>query len=157
MTVNRKNMQLGQANENLKNANSAVEQKRMEADQKRQIAEDAVRAANDQNLRLVRAEGDMMEILEGRLRHVPELQDVREQILGTAVKNLNESAGLMVHLQERNVMWEPKDQQNNFRTLARASQRMGELCLSENRIGDAMEQFRRMDCARRTARIGQPG
>jgi tetratricopeptide (TPR) repeat protein len=145
VTVNRKNQALGQFNKDLKEANDTAEARRVLAEQKKQTAEAAARAANDQNVKLVTAEVAMMDLMEGRLRHVPELQDVRGQVLETALKNLDEAARAMADLQKRDIRWDPEDEKNNLRSLARASQRMGEHCLSNNRIVDAMEQYRRMD------------
>jgi len=145
VTVSHKNDALGAANVALKEANGRAEEKRLEAVQKQQIAEAAARAANDQNLSLVDAEVEMIQLLEGRLRHVPELQDVRGQVLDRAVKNLDGAARVMTDLQHRDVRWDPNDEERNLRSLARARQRMGELSLSLNRFGEAMEQFRLSD------------
>ena len=144
LTVNRKNHELGQFNKDLKDANDKAEARRVLAEQKQLTAEAAARAASDQNVRLVTAESDMMDLVEGRLRHAPDLQDVREQVLGTALKNLDEAAISMADLKKRDIRRDPEEEKNNLRSLARASQRMGEHCLSNNRIGDAMKQYRRM-------------
>ena len=144
VTVSQKNHELGQFNKDLKDANDKAEARRVLAEQKQLTAEAAARAASDQNVRLVTAESDMMDLVEGRLRHVPDLQDVREQVLGTALKNLDEAAISMADLKKRDIRRDPEEEKNNLRSLARASQRMGEHCLSNNRIGDAMKQYRRM-------------
>jgi eukaryotic-like serine/threonine-protein kinase len=145
VTVNQKNLALGEANENLKMAKDEADSGRHDAEQKQKLAEAAALAASEQNRSIVGAEVEMMDLLEGRLRHVPELQDVRGQVLDTALKNLDSAAQAMDDLKKRNIVWDPKDEENNLRTLARASQRMGENCLSQNRITDAMVQYRRMD------------
>jgi len=157
VTVNRKNLALGQANENLKKANDEADARRRDAEQKQQIAEAAALAASDQNVSLVTAEGEMMDVTEGRLRHVPELQDVREKVLDTALKNLDGAAGAMDDLEQRGVQLDKKDKERNLRSLARASQRMGEHCLSQNRFGDAMKQYRRMDSIVEKLAAASPG
>jgi len=145
VTENRQNQALHQVNVSLKEANGRAETRRLEAEQKQKLAEAAARAANEQNLSLVGAEVEMIDLLEGRLRHVPELQDVRGQVLDRAVKNLDGAARMMSDLQHRDVPWDPKDEERNLRSVARARQRMGELSLSLNRIGEAMEQFQLAD------------
>jgi len=154
---NRKNRALNQVNASLNEANGRAEARRVEAVQKQQIAEAAARAANEQNLSLVDAEAEMIQLLEGRLRHVPELQDVRGQVLDRAVKNLDGAARLMTDLQHRDIPWDPKDEKRNLRSLARARQRLGELSLSLNRFGEAMEQFRLSDAIVDKLAAADPG
>ena len=82
--------------------------------------------------------------MEHRLRYVPEVQDVREKMLSDATKNLDASIRAMTSL--RSVIgWAPEDEENNWRTLARARQRLGVFHLSRNRFTEALEQFRLMD------------
>jgi len=66
---------------------------------------------------------------------------VREQILDKAIKRLEAGARTMTDL-SRDAEWDAKDEGHNWRTLARARQGLGQVNLSRNQSGDAMEQFR---------------
>jgi serine/threonine protein kinase/tetratricopeptide (TPR) repeat protein len=145
MTVSRTNQALATANAGLEKAKTLAESRRIEAENKQKVAEAAVLVSNAQNLQLVDANVDMIELLEGRLRHAPDLQDVRQQYLDKSAKSLDMAAQMMADSTKRDVRWDWKEEERNLRSLARASQRLGELYLSENRITDAMDQYRRMD------------
>ncbi len=98
----------------------------------------------------------MIQLLEQRLRHVPALQDVREQVLDNAIKNLDAAAKAMTDLR-RDIGWDPKSEDLNWRSLARAHQRLGELRLSQGRFKDAMEQFQQMEAIIATLAASKPG
>ena len=161
--MSRKNEQLREANVALGDANVQVEAKRREADEQRQeaerkrkLAEAAAHAANEQNRSAIDAEVAMIQLLEQRLRHVPALQDVREQVLDNATKNLDAAAKAMTDLR-RDIGWDPKSEDLNWRSLARAHQRLGELRLSQGRFKDAMEQFQEMEAIIATLAASKPG
>jgi eukaryotic-like serine/threonine-protein kinase len=162
VTVSRRNEQLRVANVALVDANARAEAKQreaeeqhLEADRKRKLAEAAARAANEQNRVAVDAEIDMITLLEQRLRHVPALQDVREKMLDDAVKNLDAAAQAMTDLR-RDIGWDPKNEDLNWRSLARARQRLGESRLAQGRFKDAMEQFQRMEAIVATLAASKP-
>jgi serine/threonine-protein kinase len=134
---------LSKANIALNAANATAEERRLEAERKQKLAEAAARAANVQNRSAVDAQVELIQLLEGKLRHEPALQDVRGEVLDMAVNGLEISARAMTNLRQ-DVGWDPKDEERNWRSLARAYQRMGELSLSRNRFGDAMKQFAQM-------------
>ena len=45
----------------------------------------------------------------------------------------------------RDVDWDPKDEENNWRSLARAYQAQAVVSLSRNQFADAMEQYRQAE------------
>ncbi len=140
-----------QHNQILRATNTALAEAKKLADEqksiavgKQKLAEDAARAANEQNRNAVDTEVAWIDALEHKLRHVPDIQDVREQMLTDATTNLDNSVRAMTGL--RSVIgWDPKDEEKNWRSLARARQRLGEFSLSLNRFSDAMKHFRSMD------------
>jgi serine/threonine-protein kinase len=137
------NAALGKANIALHAANEKAEERRREAENKQKLAEAAARAANEQNRGIVDAQVDLIELLEGKLRYEPKLQDVRGQMLDKAVNGLEISARTMTDLR-RDVGWDPKDEERNWRSLARAYKQIGELSLERTRFADAMRQFGQM-------------
>ena len=107
-------------NQTLKNTNVALGKAKNLAETRQKIAEDAARAANAQNRNAVETETEWINVMEHRLRYVPEIQDVREKMLSDATRNLDESIRAMTSL--RTVIgWPPKDEETNWRTLARAA------------------------------------
>ena len=92
---------------------------RQEAERKRKLAETAAHAANEQNRSTIDAQVALISLMETRLRHVPALQDVREKILDDTAKSLNDSAQAMTDLR-RDIGWDPKNEDLNWRSLARA-------------------------------------
>jgi tetratricopeptide (TPR) repeat protein/tRNA A-37 threonylcarbamoyl transferase component Bud32 len=144
LIVNRKNQDLKQANVALIDANTRAENRRQEAERRRVLAENAARAANEQNRSAVDAQVELIQLLEGTLRFVPELQDVRREILAKTAKNLDGAARAMTTLRQ-DIGWDPKDEIHNWRSLARAHQRLGDLSLSLNQFADAMNQFSHME------------
>jgi eukaryotic-like serine/threonine-protein kinase len=156
LTVNRKNQALENANVALGAARNKAEERRLEAETKQKLAEKAARAANQQNRSAVDAEVELIGLLENKLRYVPALQDVREQMLERATKNLDAAARAMTDLR-RDIGWNPEDEGHNWRSLARAHQRLGDLSLSLNRFKDAMERLRRAEAILETLAAANPG
>ena len=133
-----------------------ADEQRQEADSKRKLAETAAHAANEQNRSAIDAEVAMIDLLEKRLRHVPALQDVREQVLDSAVKNLDAAAKAMADLR-RDIGWDPKNEDLNWRSLAQAHQRLGNSRLAQGRFKEAMEQFQQMETIIATLAAAKPG
>jgi eukaryotic-like serine/threonine-protein kinase len=129
---------------NLGRANTLAEQKRREAETKEKIAVVAARAANAQNRGAVDANIEMISLLQRQLRHVPVLQDKREQLLDKASGRLEEAARTMTELR-RDVNWAPEDEEHNWRSLARANQAQGNLSLSRNQTKEAMAHLRQAE------------
>jgi eukaryotic-like serine/threonine-protein kinase len=132
-------------------ANKAAEDGRAEAEKKQRLAEDAqkraikaARAANDRSRDVALAQRDLIALLDEKLQFLPELQDVRGETLAKAKASLEASIQAMTELR-REVEWAPKDEELNWRTLAGAHQRLGELALSQNRIDEAIAQFRELN------------
>jgi eukaryotic-like serine/threonine-protein kinase len=139
-----KNQALYLTNIALEKAKETADLQRTVAVTKQKIAEQAARAANKQNQQVVETEVSWINVMEHKLRYVPEVQDVREQMLADATKTLDNSIRMMTSLREV-VGWDAKDEENNWRTLARARQRLGDFNLSRNRFTEALAQFRLMD------------
>jgi len=154
--VNRKRQELVVTNFHLTVANATAEERRREAEAKQALAEAAGRAANRQNRVAVDAEVDLIVLLEDTLRHVPALQEVRGQVLDKVIPGLEAEVRAMTEL-GRDVPWDPKDEEHNWRSLARARQRLGELSLSRNRFQDTMEQFRQVDAIVTRLAAADPG
>ena len=114
------------------------------AEKKEKIAVAAARAANLQNRNAVDAHVEMILLLQRELRHVPVLQDRREQLLDTASTRLEAAARAMDELR-RDVDWAPEDEEHNWRSLARAHQAQGNLSKDRNQIPSAMAQFRQAE------------
>ena len=147
---------IGQKNQALNATNVALIEAKSRAESKQKLAEDAAQAANEQNRNAVDTEVSWIGILEDKLRYVPDLEEVREQMLTGAIKNLDNSVRAMTSL--RNVIgWDPKDEEKNWRSLARARQRLGDVSLRLNRITAAMEQYRLMDQLIETQAKANPG
>ncbi len=142
--ISQKNQTLELTNTALAKAKEIADEQTKVAVAKQKAAEEAAKAANKQNQHVVETEVAWINVMEHKLRHVPEVQDVREQMLADATRTLDESIRAMTGLREV-VGWDPKDEENNWRTLARARQRLGDFNLSRNRFTDALEQFRLMD------------
>jgi eukaryotic-like serine/threonine-protein kinase len=121
----------------LRAANAVAEDKRTKA-----VA--AARAANEGNRIAVEAAVDMIVLLRRKLRDVPAIQDVREQTVDTAIKRLSAAAKAMTDLR-RAVDWGPKDEETNWRSLAKAYQAQAVVSLSRNKFADAMEHFRQAE------------
>ena len=65
-------------------------------------------------------------------------------MLDKAIARLKAAAEAMTDLR-RDVEWDPKDEENNWRSLARAYQAQATVSLSRNKFADAMEQFRQAE------------
>jgi eukaryotic-like serine/threonine-protein kinase len=146
----------GHKNQALYEANLKAENRRNDAETKRKLAETAARAANVQNRSAVDAWAELIVQLEGNLRHVAALEGVREQMLEKASKNLEAAARAMTDLRH-DIGWGPTDEERNWRSLATARQRLGQLRQSQGRLKDAMEQFRQMDAIVQTLAAAAPG
>ena len=90
------------------------------------------------------AEVELIILLRGKLRDVPAIQNVREQMFDKAIGRLTAAAQAMTNLR-RDVEWDPKDEEKNWRSLARAYQAQASVSLSRNKFADAMEQFRQAE------------
>ena len=87
---------------------------------------------------------ELIVLLERKLRFVPAIQDVREQILDKASERLEAAARAMTELR-RVVKWAPEDEEHNWRSLARAHTTRGRLSLSRNQLPAAMAEFRQAE------------
>ena len=121
----------------LKSANTVAEEKRAQA-----VA--AVGAANEGNRNAVDAAVELIVLFTRTLRDVPAIQNVREQTLDTTIGRLSAVAQAMI-AQRGYVEWGPRDEENNWRSLARAYQAQAAVSLSRNKFADAMEQFRQVE------------
>ena len=110
---------VGGKNTALEKANAVAVEKRDEAEQKQELAVAAARAANEQNRDLVDAQIELVRLLDGKLRDVPAIQGEREEIHDRAIRRLKATAQAMTRLR-RDVDWDPKDKEKNWRSLARA-------------------------------------
>ncbi len=128
----------------LARANTKAEEKRHEAEHEREVAVTAARAANQQNGIAVDSQVKLVRLFDGKLRDVPAFQNDREQILDDLIKGLKTTAQAMIDLR-RDVKWDSKDEENNWRSLARAHQAQARVSLSRNKVSDAMEEFRQME------------
>ncbi len=138
------NAALGEANVALGIAKNQAEERRKEAEAKQKLAERAAWTANEQNRKSVEAEMALLSSLEDKLRYVPALEDLRKEVLDGTIANLDAAAQAMTSLR-KDIGWDPKAEDNNWRSLARAHQRLAELSLTHNRFKDAMDQLKRMD------------
>ena len=137
------NKAVGKANVALGIAKNEAEERRKEAESKQKLAERAAWTANEQNRKSVEAEMALLSSLEDKLRYVPALEDLRKEVLDRTIANLDDAAQAMTGLR-KDIGWDPKAEDNNWRSLARAHQRLAELSLTNNRFKDAMEQLKRM-------------
>jgi serine/threonine-protein kinase len=142
--VNHKNQALTLANIAMKQANSVAEERRLEAVRKQDIAETAARAANQQNRSVVDAQVELIDLLEEKLKFVPALQDTRVKTLEKVTKSLDAAAQSMTDLR-RHVPWDPKDEERNWLSLARAHQKLGQQDLAGNRFDAAIDQLRQTE------------
>ena len=138
------NKALGSANTALGIAKNQAEDRRKEAEAKQKLAERAAWAANEQNRKSVEAEMQLLSRLEDELRYVPALENLRKDVLDRTISNLDDAANAMTSLR-KDIGWDPTAEDNNWRSLARAHQRLAELSLTQNRYKEAMEQLKRMD------------
>jgi serine/threonine-protein kinase len=144
VTLGEKNRELGETNVALGKANKDLIAAGAEVEAKRKLAVAAGQAAIKQNRSVVDAQREMIDLLEDKLRYEPNLQPVREKLLDLATRTLESAADTMTALRSE-IGWLPADEELNWRTVARAHQRIGELSLSRNRFADALKQFRRVD------------
>ncbi len=150
------NTALGESNIALGKATTQAEKRRVEAEQKQKLAEKAAWAANEQNRNAVDSEVALLDLLENRLRYVPAVEDVRKEVLDRTITRLDATAHSMTSLRKE-IGWDPKDEENNWKSLARAHQRLAELSLSNYRFADALEQLKRMDALIETRAKDDPG
>ncbi len=151
------------ANIALGKANTTAKDKQIEAELKQKLAEEAqkravaaARAANQQNRAVAAAQRDLIGLLDEKLRYLPELQDVRGDTLAKAKISLEAAIQAMTELR-REVEWDPKDEELNWRTLAGAQQRLGELALSQNRIDEGVAHLRELNAIADRLLRGRPG
>ena len=144
-------MIVGRQNRELAVANTRAEDKRQEAERKEKVAVAAARAANEQNRSLVDAEVDLIILLERKLRHVPVIQNERDQLLDTAISRLCAAAGAMTDLR-RDVDWDPKDENHNWRSLARAHQAQARVSVCAIRSKTRWTSFGRRKRSSRNSR-----
>ena len=121
----------------LSKANAVAEEKRAQA-----VA--AARAANEGNRNAVEAEVAQIFLLRGKLRNVPAIEDVREQLFDKAIERLTAVAKAMDDVR-RYVEWDPTKEEQNWRTVARAYQARAVVSLSRAQFADAMEQYRKAE------------
>jgi serine/threonine protein kinase/tetratricopeptide (TPR) repeat protein len=132
------------ANVLLTKANTVAEERRQEAERKQSLAVAAARAANEQNRIAVEADVGLIMLFTRTLREVPAIQNVREETLDKTIKRLSDAAKSMTELRG-DVDWAPKDEEKNWRSLARAYQAQAMASRSRNRFADAMKQFRQAE------------
>jgi eukaryotic-like serine/threonine-protein kinase len=142
--IYRQNQTLKDTNVALEKAKGLAEEQREVAETKRKLAEKAAWAANTQNRASVDGGVALLELLETKLRYAPALEEVRKEVLDRTIARLDEAAHAMTSLRKE-IGWGAQDEENNWKSLARARQRLAELSLSQNRVKDALEQFKRMD------------
>ncbi len=75
---------------------------------------------------------------------MPAIENVREQLFDKAIERLSATAKAMNDVR-RDVEWDPKDEDKNWRSLARAYQAQALASLSRTKFADAMEQFRQAE------------
>ncbi len=137
VTVRRKNV-------DLEAATKLATEKQLEAQAEEKRAKHAAQAAAEQNRGTVEAQLELIRLLREKLRFVPGIEDVRAEFLDKATKGLETAAQAMTGIREQ-VGWDPDDEENNWRQVARAYQALGDQNLELNRIEDAMTQFQRVD------------
>jgi serine/threonine-protein kinase len=131
---------LSKKNTQLEIAKTTAEEKQKLAEIQQKRAEDAARAANKQNVSLIQTEQEWLQLLLGKLRYVPAIEEERGRLMDNAVDRLKEAAEAMTSLRQA-VGWEPGDEEHNLRLLASAHQRMGEHRLTQGRVEDAVKHF----------------
>ena len=114
------------------------------AESKEKVAVAAARAANQQNRSAVEAELELVRLLDGQLRYAPEIQNDREELIDKAIKRLKDAAQAMTDLR-RDVEWAPKDEVDNWKSIARAHQAQARVSLARNKVNDAIGQYQRME------------
>ncbi len=165
VTVNRKNWELGETNAALEKANTAIGEANTalgeantalgeanidltaandEVEAKRKLAVAAAQAAIKQNRSVVDTQREMIEFLEDKSRYAATIQEVRGKLLDLSTKSLELAVGSMTVLRTE-VGWPAEDQELNWRTVARAHQRVGELRLNSNQFAEALKEFRQVD------------
>jgi eukaryotic-like serine/threonine-protein kinase len=132
-------------------ANKTAEDRRIEAENKQQLAEEAQKravvaahAANQQSRNVAEVQRDVIEYIDKTLRYRPELQDVRSHLLEKAKLSLEAAISAMTNIR-RDVEWSKADEELNWRTLAGAHQRLGELDLEQNRTQEAVTHLRELN------------
>ncbi len=129
---------------NLNEARTVAEERRQEAENKQALAVTAARAANEQNRIAVEADVSLILLFTRTLRDVPAIQNVREQTLDKTIARLAAAAKTMTELRQT-VDWDPKDEEKNLRSLARAYQAQALVSLSHNKFADALGEFRQAE------------
>ncbi len=102
-------------------ANAVAEEAKAVAVEERAQAVDAARAANEGNRIAVEADVGLIVLFTRTLRDVPAIQNVREKTLDETIKRLSDAVKVMSDVR-RAVDWDPKNEENNWRSLARAYQ-----------------------------------
>jgi tetratricopeptide (TPR) repeat protein/tRNA A-37 threonylcarbamoyl transferase component Bud32 len=145
-------------NQELQKANRLAEDRRADAERKQKLeaearkleaearmkADNAARAANKTTRSVIDAQRDLMKLAVDELRYVPEIQKTREQVLDKAALGLEAAIQTMTDLR-RDVTWDPKDEELNWRSLAGAYLRLGELNLERNQFQDALARFQQVN------------
>jgi tetratricopeptide (TPR) repeat protein len=137
LTVSRKNVALEAATQVATN-------ERGEAQKKQRIAETAARTATAENRRSLEAQTEMIDLLSVKLLHVPGIEEIRGELLDKVTKGLEAGATAMTGIRD-DVGWDPKEEEINWRTLARSYQALANQNLAINRFEDALKQLQRMD------------
>jgi eukaryotic-like serine/threonine-protein kinase len=137
VTVSRKNVALEAATDVAKN-------ERAEAQKKQRIAETAARTATAENRRSLEAQTEMIDLLSVKLLHVPGIEEIRGELLDKVTKGLEAGATGMTGIRDE-IGWDPKDEEINWRTLARSYQALANQNLAINRFEAALKQYQRMD------------
>ena len=101
-------------------------------------------AANEGNRIAVEAEVDLILLLRGKLRDVPAIENVREELFTKAIERLTAVAKAMDDVR-RDVEWNPSDEEKNWRSLARAYQAQALVSLSRAKFAEAMEKYRQAE------------
>ncbi len=126
----------------LGSAIAAVTLRRANAVAERNLA--FARGANELSRDAVDAAVELIVLLTRTLRDVPAIENVREQTLDRATARLAAAVKAMTDLR-RDVEWDPKDEETNWRSLARAYQAWALVSLSRTKFAEAMEQYRQAE------------
>jgi serine/threonine-protein kinase len=138
------NTDLGKVNTALEKANADLKAANVEVDAKRNDAVAAARAAIEQNRNVVDSQRELIEFLEDKSRYAATIQEVRGKLLDLAVGSLEPAVRTMTELRTK-VGWPAENEELNWRTVARAHQRIGELRFNSNQFAEALKEFRQVD------------
>ena len=156
VTVGQRNQQLRETNLRLGQATVDLIAAKGTAEEGERRAVKAAWAAVTQNRNSVGAHRELLELVEDKLRYAPGLQEVREQMLALLTGDLESAVRTMTD-RRAEIGWPPEDEELNWRSVAWARQRLGELSLTRNRIAEAMRQFREADAILARQAAASPG